>query len=163
MAFQTNFKKPYVKTSRIDYAAIAAAGGIPKGPSKQVTQVWKDAGFIKKLAKAYATVNVRDDGRSRVTGRVLRATTKNDKDRREHNHLANRSTAPAKITDPANIFLVSTFEHGFITRNELLIHGTDARKELKFSWNANVFKPGDPVPFRIPAANLFRPARKKAA
>ncbi len=164
MAFQgTNFKKPHVKTSRIDYAAIAAAGGIPKGPSKQVTQVWKTADFEKKLAKAYAKVNVRDDNHSRVTGKPLLASTKNDKARREHNHLANRATAPDKITDPANIFLVSTFEHGFITRNELLIHGTHANKELRFSWNPNVFKDGKAVPFRIPAAMRYVAGKKAAA
>ena len=155
--------KVQIKASRIDYAAIAAAGGIAKGPSIQLEKGWKQAAFETALAKAYEKVNVRDENRSRVTGRALLASSGNDKNRREHNHLGNRSTHPDKITDAANIFLVSTFEHGFITRNELLIHGTNANRTLQFSWNPNVFKPGMKAPFRIPAAFRYQPGRKQAA
>ena len=151
-------KRPKIKTTRIDYAAIAAAGGIAKGPSVQLEKGWKDAQFIKDLAAAYLKVNRRDDNRSRVSGRVLLPRSGNDKDRREHNHLENRATAPSKITDAANIFLVSTYEHGFITRNELLIHGTNANRKLLFYWNPNIFTGNKPVPFRIPAANLWKAA-----
>lgn len=152
-----------VKGPRIDYAAIAAAGGIPKGPSIQLEKGWKDAQFIKDLAAAYEIVNVRDSNRSRVSGRVLLPRTGNDKARREHNHLENRATAPSKVTDPANIFLVSTYEHGFITRNELLIHGTNANRKLAFYWNPNVFTDGKKPPFRIPAAFRYEPRKAVAA
>jgi hypothetical protein len=153
--------RPKITGTRIDYSAIAAAGGIPKGPSIQLEKGWKLAAFEAKLAKAYAKVDLRDDCRSRVTGRELFPVSRSDKDRREHNHLENRATAPDKITDPANIFLVSTYEHGFITRNELLIHGTNAYKKLTVSWNPRLIKPGR-EPFRIPSANRFD-ARKAAA
>lgn len=147
---------------RIDYSVIAAAGGIPKGPSIQLEKGWKQAAVETALAKAYAKVDARDENRSRVTGRRLLAISGNDKDRREHNHLENRSTAPDKITDVSNIFLVSTFEHGFLTRNELLIHGTNANKKLKFSWNLNSVPVGR-EPFRIPAANRYEPGKATAA
>lgn len=149
-------KRLKVKGPRIDYAAIAAAGGIGKGPSIQLEKGWKRAEFEKALADAYEVVNKRDRDRSRVTGRNLFASTDNLDALREHNHLDPRSTAPGRITDPANIFLVSNTEHGYITRGELLVHGTDANKELKFSWHPSVTANGKRPPFRILPALVYR-------
>lgn len=143
---------------RIDYSVLP----IKKGPSVQLEKGWKQAAFEAALEKAYRQVDLRDEDRSRVTGTVLLTSTADDKRRREHNHLGPRSTYPSLKTAMKNIFLCSTYEHGFITRNELLIHGRDANKQLLFSWNPRIFKPGVKVPFRIPAAFRFDP-RKAAA
>lgn len=140
-------KKP--TRPRIDYSAIAAAGGIAKGPSIQLSKGWKQAEFERKLAQAYEKVNIRDDNHSRVTGKPLLASSSNPKQQREHNHLGNRSTHPSEKTSVANIFLVSSYEHGFLTRNELLTHGTNANKRLLFYWNRNLV-PAGKEPFRIP-------------
>jgi hypothetical protein len=140
-------RKP--KGPRIDYSAIEAAGGIGKGTSSQLEKGWKAKQFEQDMAKAYEAVNVRDDNRSRVSGKPLLPVSSNPKQQREHNHLIARSLAKSLRTAVKNIFLVSQYEHGFITRNELLVHGTDANKPLKFSWNRNLVPP-DKEPFRIP-------------
>lgn len=144
---------------RIDYSVLK----FPKGPSVQLEKGWKHAKFEADLRRAYERVNYRDENHSRVTGRVLLPSTKDDQRRREHNHLGRRSTYPSLKTAVQNIFLCSTYEHGFITRNELLIHGTDANQELRFYWNPRIFKPGVKVPFRIPAAVRYEPGRTAAA
>jgi hypothetical protein len=146
----------------INYAAIAAAGGIGKGPSIQLTKGWRKAAFEKALADAYEIVNKRDRDRSRITGVNLFPNTDNLKALREHNHLGKRSTHPSEETNPANIYLVSNYEHQFLTSGELLTHGTDANKELKFSWNRHLVKSGK-EPFRIPRANQYRPGKAVAA
>lgn len=146
----------------INYAAIAAAGGIGKGPSIPLEKGWKKAAFDKALAGAYDVVNKRDRDRSRITGVNLFPNAENLKALREHNHLGKRSTHPDEITDPRNIFLVSNYEHQFLTSGELLVHGTDASKELKFYWNRHLVKAGK-EPFRIPTANLYKPGKAAAA
>lgn len=145
----------------INYAAIAAAGGIGKGPSTPLVKGWKKAAFEKALAEAYEIVNRRDRNRSRVTGVNLFPSTDNLKALREHNHLGKRSTHPSEETNPANIFLVSHYEHQFLTSGELVTHGTDANRELKFSWNRHLVKAGK-EPFRIPAVNLWKPRKAVA-
>ena len=141
-------RRTRIKTVGIDWTAIAAAGGISKGPSIQLEKGWKQVEFEAQLAKAYAFVDQRDENRSRVTGIELVADTADQKRRREHNRLGERSTHPDKITDPANIFLCSTFEHKYLTSHDLLIEGTDANGRLIFHWNRNTIKPGK-EPFRL--------------
>jgi hypothetical protein len=145
------------KGPRIDYSVLP----IKKGPSIQLEKGWKQAKFEAALAKAYREVEARDENRSRVTGMPLLASSGNERQQREHNHLGRRSTYPSLKTAVKNIFLVSTYEHRFLTNNELLIHGRDANKDLRFSWNPRLIKPGK-EPFRIPAAYRFD-GRKAAA
>jgi hypothetical protein len=143
---------------RIDYSVLP----IKKGPSIQLEKGWKSAALEAALEKAYRAVDQRDENRSRVTGTVLLPSTGNDKRRREHNHLGPRSTYPSLKTAVKNIFLVSAYEHGFITRNELLIHGRDANKDLRFSWNRRLVPVGK-EPFRIPASVRWQPNARVAA
>lgn len=147
-----------VRGPRIDYSVLA----IKKGPSIQLEKGWKKVAFETALAKAYAIVNARDRERSRITGINLFPHTEHLKARREHNHLEPRSTAPDRITDPSNIFLVSNYEHGFITSGALIVHGKDANKEIRFSWNRNMV-PAGKEPFRIPGDRQYRPGKSVAA
>lgn len=132
----------------IDYAAIAAAGGIGKGPSVTMAKGWKKAERERLLAEAYEVVNQRDGNRSRITGIELSAESSDPKRRREHNHLQERSTHPELTTDPSNIFLCSSYEHRFLTTHDLEIEGKDANGRLIFHWNRNTVKPGK-EPFRL--------------
>ena len=131
----------------IDWSAIARAGGIGKGPSIQMEKGWKKRQFEADLAAAYEVVNKRDGNRSRITGVELFPAHPSPKSRREHNHLGERSTHPGQKTDPANIFLCSTYEHKYLTNHALEIEGTDANKRLIFRWNKAVIA-GQP-PFQI--------------
>ena len=136
-----------IKRVGIDWNAIAAAGGVAKGPSIAMEKGWKKRQFEADLAAAYEVVNVRDGNRSRITGVELFPEHPSPKSRREHNHLGERSTHPGQKTDPSNIFLCSTYEHKFLTNHDLQIEGTDANKRLIFRWNPATVK-GQP-PFRI--------------
>lgn len=156
---QRRGKKTKLDGPKIDYSIFAIA----KTRSIAAEKIEKDAAFDAKLAKAYREVELRDDDRCRVTGAQLFASTSNDKQRREHNHLGRRSTYPSLRTAVKNIFLVSTFVHQFLTNNELLIVGTNANRDLKFFWNPRIFKPGMRVPFRIPAAVRYEPGKAAAA
>lgn len=144
-------RRPKAIGPRIDYSVFA----IPKLRSIAAEKVDKQADFDQKLAKAYRQVELRDDERSRITGVRLFPSSGNERRQREHNHLGRRSTYPSLKTAVKNIFLCSTFEHRFLTNNELLVYGTDANKDLRFQWNPRIFKPNDRVPFRIPAAYRY--------
>lgn len=148
-----------VKGPRIDYSVLA----IPKTRSIAAEKAEKDSDFDLKLAKAYRAVEFRDDNRSRITGTPLFPSSGQERQRREHNHLGRRSTYPSLKTAVKNIFLCSTYEHRFLTNNELLIHGRDANKDLRFEWNPRIFKPGMKVPFRVPAAFRYERGRKAVA
>lgn len=152
-------KRPRVGGPRIDYSVLA----IPKIRSIAAEKAETDSAFEKQLREAYRQVEIRDENRSRVTGVVLFASSGNERRQREHNHLGRRSTYPSLKTAVKNIFLCSTYEHRFLTNNELLTHGTDANKDLRFYWNPRVFKPGMTVPFRIPAAHRYDPRKAATA
>lgn len=141
-------RRPKLRRIGIDWSAIEEAGGIGKGPTIQLEKGWKDAAFTKALAEAYAIVDERDSNRSRITGIELAHDAADPKRRREHNHLGERSTHPDKVTDPSNIFLCSTYEHGFLTSHALEIEGTDANARLIFRWNRRMV-PAGKEPFRL--------------
>lgn len=155
-------RRAKVKGPRIDWSEVTRYGGVPKGPSIQLEKGWKQAAFETALAKAYAKVDLRDENRSRITNTPLLPSTGNLKQLREHNHLGRRSTFPSLKTAVKNIFLVSNYEHGYLTRNELLTHGTDANKDLKFSWNRRLVPVGK-EPFRVPASVRYEPRKATAA
>jgi hypothetical protein len=126
----------------IDYAAIAAAGGIPKGTPSGLAKHQKNTEHDRKLAKAYAVVNDREANTCQVSGAQLLAATKNPKRLREHHHLKGRNVKPEWVYEPRRILLVSKWIHDFLTANVILVDGTDATKPLVFRWNRNLVKPG---------------------
>jgi hypothetical protein len=89
----------------------------------------------KAMEAAYEVVNKRDGNRCRVTGAALVAGAPDPKVRREHHHLAKRSTARGQRADPANICLVSAFAHDLITRGWLVAEGTDANQPIFWHWS----------------------------
>lgn len=135
-------------SGKIDYAAVAAAGGIPKVRPKGLVRHEKGVAKDAALAAAYRKVEIREDNRCRVTGVELLASCRSDKLRREHHHLVGRNVKPEWRHKAERIILVSAYVHGFLESSALLAHGTDARKPITFSWNKNLVQPGK-APFRL--------------
>jgi hypothetical protein len=120
----------------IDYAAIAAAGGIGKGvpgvvlkerrqqTKDDLEQAWKDA------------IDKRDGMKSRVSGKP-----------RDHCHIKSKKAHPEIRYEVWNGFNASRYEHKLIHAGWIEIEGTDANKRLIFRWAAHV-KPEDRT-FRI--------------
>jgi hypothetical protein len=90
----------------------------------------RKADRAKALEEAYAVVDKRDGNRCRVSGVALVAGAPDPKVRREHHHLAKRSTNRSLRDSASNIALVSAFAHDLITRGWLVCEGTDANQAL---------------------------------
>ena len=90
-----------------------------------------------ELEDAYDVVNKRDDNTCRVTGVPLSPHAADDRYRREHHHIVERSRDRTRREDPANIHLCSAHVHKLITLGKILIEGTDASTKhgLRFHWN----------------------------
>lgn len=87
------------------------------------------------LEKAYELVNTRDGNRCRVTGVSLVAGAPDSKVRREHHHLAKRSTHRTLRDSARNIVLVSAFAHQLIERGWLVADGKRADKPIFWHWS----------------------------
>jgi hypothetical protein len=87
------------------------------------------------LDAAYRIVDKRDGNRCRVTGVSLVAGAPDPKIRREHHHLAKRSTHKRQFADPGNIVLVSAFAHDLIERGWLVAEGTRADHPIFWHWS----------------------------
>jgi hypothetical protein len=112
----------------------------------------------EQLDAAYEVVNKRDGNRCRVTGAALVIGSPDPKVRREHHHLAKRSTARGQRSDPANICLVSAFAHDLITRGWLVAEGTDANQPIFWHWNDEI---ATSHPLRIKRTNPTPPIRQE--
>jgi hypothetical protein len=138
----------------IDYAAIAAAGGIPKNRQRTAKVVDDDhatRSAKKRLEAAYAIVDARDQGKCRVTGRLTVKGSRDQNVRREHHHLFGRNVRPEFVYDAARIILVSSRVHKYLQAHEIEVEGDDASKVLLFRWAARW--DGKPKPFRILTRN----------
>jgi hypothetical protein len=96
----------------------------------------------KKLAKAYAVVDEREDNRCQVSGADLSPAAKDPRRLREHHHIKGRNVKPEWVYDPKRILLVSKFIHDLFTGKALILDTTDATKPLKLRWNRHIVKPG---------------------
>jgi hypothetical protein len=131
----------------IDYAAIAAAGGIGKGvpgvvlkerrqqTKDDLEQAWKDA------------IDKRDGMKSRVSGKPLDTNTTNRKTLRDHCHIKSKKAHPEIRYEVWNGFNASRYEHKLIHAGWIEIEGTDANKRLIFRWSDHV--PAKDRTFRI--------------
>ena len=135
-------------TTGIDYAAIAAAGGIGKGTALVVVRRRRRTRRGRALRLAYAAVDLRDESVCWVTGITLTADADDLRYRREHHHLAGRRVRPEWVNDPHHIITVSAAVHALITSKRLRVHGLDARESITFSWNRR-FVPVGREPFPL--------------
>lgn len=108
----------------------------------------KNSEHDRKLAKAYAEVNERENNRCQVTGVELMPRTENPRRLREHHHLKGRRVKPEWKYDSKRIVLVSKAIHDLLTAKVLLCDSTDATQPLKLRWNPHIVKPGK-APMRI--------------
>jgi len=131
----------------IDYAAIAAAGGIGKGTPgvvlKERRQAEKDA-----LEQAWKdAIDKRDGLVSRVSGKALATNTADKKLLRDHCHIKSKKAHPEIRYEVWNGFNASRYEHRLIHNGWITIEGANANKRLIFRWADHV-KPEDRT-FRI--------------
>src|SRR5205085_11623048 len=119
----------------IDYASIAAAGGIPKVRPRVLERASKRSEHDRKLAKAYAQVDAREGNRCQVSGVELSPKSANPKRRREHHHLKGRNVRPEWVYEAKRIGLVSAFIHELLQSKAILVDGTDASKPPGFRSN----------------------------
>jgi hypothetical protein len=102
----------------------------------------KDAEHDRKLEKAYAAVNKRENNICQVSGAQLLPRTGNARQLREHHHLKGRNVKPEWVYAPIRIALVSKFIHDLLTSGALVTETTDARKPLNVRWNRSIVKVG---------------------
>lgn len=143
----------------IDYAAIAAAGGIPKSKpgvlSRHERRVSKDAA----LKKAYDAVDARDGKRCQVRGTRLFVGHVNEWKALERDHLGPRSTHPEDRAEPDNILTVSRGVHALLQAGALVPVDKKGRETIRVSkiagyrWNRNLIEAGK-EPFRLAEKNL---------
>lgn len=102
----------------------------------------KESEHDRKLAKAYAAVDTRENNVCQVSGAQLSPTASDPKRRREHHHIRGRNVRPEWVYVPKRIVLVSKAIHDLLTAKVLLIENTDATKPLRVFWNRQIVKPG---------------------
>jgi hypothetical protein len=143
----------------IDYAAIAAAGGIGKGRPRVLAALLKDRGHKIRLDAAYALVDHREDGRDRVTGKPTVKGGKSHEVLRDHHHLYGRNARPEFKFDHTKIISVSRRTHKYLQQHLIEVEGDNADGVLFFRWDRSRL-PGGKIPFRILARSA--PFRKAA-
>lgn len=82
----------------IDYDALAAAGGIGKGPTRYAAKQRRQAEKTQQLREAYAAVTLRDRHRCRVCRRWCDPHGVGLLQRGPHHHLVYRSLGGADTT-----------------------------------------------------------------
>jgi hypothetical protein len=109
-------------------------------PDASTSRATRRAARQSAMDDAYEEVNRRDENKSRVSGISLRADSPDERTRREHNHIVERSRDKTKRAEASNIHLCSGLEHRLITLGKLLIEGTDASlpNTLRFHWHPDV-------------------------
>ena len=105
------------------------------------------------LKKAYAIVDARDGKKCQVTGRKLVADAEDESKRLTRDHLAPRSTAPERYTDPENLLSCSWKVHKELQASRLIPvdksgnETTYVSKIAGYRWSERVKTP----PFKLGA------------
>lgn len=146
----------------IDYAAIAAVGGLGKGTPRALSKGWKKAAKDAALQDAYDQVDARDKKRCQVTGVRLTAGHVEDAKALERDHLAPRSTDKARVTDPDNILTVSRKVHQLLQSSALHVLDTHGRETTRVSQIAGFRFNRAMVPAGKEPFKLRRPYRAAA-
>lgn len=132
----------------IDWSLFA----FPKGKPKQLVDHAKGVAAAAALAKCYAKVDARDEGRSWVSGKQLVKSDRNHDTWLTRHHLDGR--VGEKRSDHHFVITVSWTEHQLLESSSLLPvdkrnrDTTDARKIHRFAWNRRIVEPGK-EPFRL--------------
>lgn len=106
----------------------------PKPDPLVYTKGRKRAAATAALEAAYEDVDLRDGPYCRVTGRYTQSGHVDARIRREHHHLATRSTAPDLVTDARNIVVICYEAHKLFKAGWLVSEGEDATNDVKFHW-----------------------------
>lgn len=126
------------------YRTCAISKGEPRalrGPNRRKEN---DA----KLRAAYADVDARDGGYSVISSIYTVPGAIDERQRREHHHVAGRNVRPDWKYSPERIITVTALEHKCIEDGLLQVEGDDARKPMFFHWNRKFVKPGK-EPFKL--------------
>lgn len=126
----------------IDWNAVTAHGGIPKGTPGVVLKERRKQTHDEKEQAWKDGIDKRDGLVSRVSGKLLAANTSDPKVLRDHCHIKGKKAYPALRYEVWNGFNASRYEHKLIHAGWIEIEGTDADKRLIFRWAAHV-KPED--------------------
>lgn len=131
----------------IDYAAIAAAGGISKGIPGVVLKERKQADKDDREQAWKDAIDKRDGLTSRISGKPLATNTSSPKALRDHCHIKSKKAWPELRYEVSNGFNASRYEHKLIHAGWITIEGIDANKRLIFRWADHV--PAKDRTFRI--------------
>jgi hypothetical protein len=122
--------------------------GFPKPAPLAVYRAQRRSQREAALGAAYASVDERDKGICRATGRTTRAGDVDARVRREHHHLAGRRVRPDWRHDPARIVTLCAEAHQLVEAYALLVEGDNADGRLVFHWNEDVVPRGK-EPFKL--------------
>lgn len=128
----------------IDYSILAQ----PKRLPRALTRGWKKKANEDRLEAAYAIVDARDAGNSRISGKPTLTGTSDQKLLRDHCHLQGKGAHPEHKYDPNNIFLATRLEHKLYDAHAIEVEGTDCSKRLIFRWNRRLVEVGK-EPFKL--------------
>lgn len=105
-------------------------------PIRGVDQTSRRRANKAALDAAYAEVDLRDGPYCRVTGRYTQPGAVDARVRREHHHLAERSTSPELKYDPRNIVVICAEAHRLFKAGWLVSEGDDATGTVRFHWTS---------------------------
>lgn len=128
----------------IDWSQFHFAKGTPRVIAKHERKVTAKA----SERDAYADVDKRDKGKSRISGRPTTPGAIMPEMRREHHHIKLRSTHPELAHEPSNILTITAQEHALIHAGALELEGTDANGRIVAHWNYQIIKRGA-EPFKL--------------
>lgn len=132
----------------IDWDAIAAAGGIPKGTPRVLGKKVKQRIEDREWLNTKRLVDARDRHVCQVTGKSLTAGAVDPWHRLERHHLEYRSANKARRWTHVNVWTTSAAIHQLIHAGALRVldkrgnPATDVRKIDHLAWNRNVVAKG---------------------
>lgn len=121
---------------------------IPKSHPGGLEKGWKRRENHARMDAAYAKVDARDGGLSRISGRPTVTGTSDPTRLRDHCHIKAKGAHPELKYASSNIFTATRQEHKLFDAYAITLEGTDARGRLIFRWNRAIVPVGK-EPFRL--------------
>lgn len=138
----------------IDYAALAAVGGIPKGRPRILDKHAKDTAEDRAWQQCCDQVDARDQRRCQVTDACLSARAVDPWLALERHHLEPRSKAKLRRFNPHNVWTISAAVHQLIGAGALRVLNKHGRRATSvetidyLEWNRRMVARGE-EPCRI--------------